>query len=368
MQPETLLRVDDLKVHFPLRQSLLDVVTRKERRYVRAVDGVSFSVPRGKTLAVVGESGCGKTTLGRSIVRLNTPVGGRIQFRGKDVSGDAAWRDRSLRKDIQYIFQNPYASLHPKATVLEIVRRPMDIFKLHDPAKRDARALELLAMTGIAAAHASRYPHEFSGGQRQRIAIARALAVEPDLIIADEPTSALDVSIQCQILDLLADLQRQLGLSMVFISHDLGVVNFIADEVMIMYLGKIVETGDTRAVFKTPAHPYSRALIDALPRRGSSRHTARVKLKGYIPSPINPPQGCLLHPRCPFAQDICRAERPEMRPVGAGRLAACHFAGEFDLQCVADQPGPRLVQPGPTEPAPESDLPTFERTASQGEM
>ena len=279
----------------------------------------------------MGESGCGKTTLGRSIVRLTTPVGGRMQFRNRDISASAAWVDGKLRKEIQYIFQNPYASLNPKATVLDTVRRPLDIFGLYHEHQRDRRALELLAMTGIAAAQATRYPHEFSGGQRQRIAIARALAVEPSLIIADEPTSALDVSIQCQILDLLADLRRHLALSMIFISHDLGVVNFISDDVIIMYLGQVVERGHTRKIFRAPAHPYSRALLDALPRRGSSRHQARVKLKGYIPSPINPPSGCLLHPRCPFAQERCRVEAPPMRQVSEGQFAACHFAGQLEL-------------------------------------
>jgi len=332
MDDSTLLSVEGLKVFFPLKQSLMDRLAGHKRQHVRAVDGVSFDVKRGKTLAVVGESGCGKTTLGRSIVRLASPAAGTMKFRGAEISGPKAWQDGTLRKDIQYIFQNPYASLNPKATVLDAVRRPLDIFGLYHESERNRRALQLLAMTGIAASQATRYPHEFSGGQRQRISIARALAVEPSLIIADEPTSALDVSIQCQILDLLADLQRQLGLSMIFISHDLGVVNFISDEVIIMYLGQVVERGRTRSIFRTPAHPYSRALIDALPRRGSSRHEARVKLKGYIPSPINPPGGCLLHPRCPFAQERCRHEVPPMKPVGQDQSAACHFAGQLDLQ------------------------------------
>ncbi len=335
MEDSVLLRVENLKVHFPLKQSVPDIIARKKPQYVRAVDGVSFSVQKGKTLAVVGESGCGKTTLGRSIVRLINPVNGRIYFRGQDISQAAAWKDGALRKEIQYIFQNPYASLNPKATALEIVRRPMDIFGLHDKSQRDRRALQLLGMTGIAMSQSMRYPHEFSGGQRQRISIARALAVEPSLIIADEPTSALDVSIQCQILDLLAELQRHLDLSMLFISHDLGVVEFISDDVMVMYLGHVVETGNTRKIFCAPAHPYSRALVDALPRRGSSRHEARVKLKGYIPSPINPPHGCLLHPRCQFAQDICRRERPVAQPAGDGHLAACHFAGQLELGLLA---------------------------------
>lgn len=321
-----ILQVKDLKIHFPLKQTLAQTLTHQPKRYVKAVDGVSFEIPQGKTLAIVGESGCGKTTLGRSLVRLNTPISGEILYQGQNIACDAAWTDNSLRKEIQYIFQNPYASLNPKMTILETVRRPLDIFNLYDSADRDRRALDLLSMTGISKAQANRYPHEFSGGQRQRICIARALAVEPKLLIADEPTSALDVSIQCQILDLLTSLQKELGLTMLFISHDLGVVNYISDEVLIMYLGHIMEKGNTYAIFKNPIHPYSKALLEALPRRGSARHEAKVKLQGYIPSPIDPPKGCLLHPRCPYATERCARERPEMHCLADGRSVACHLA------------------------------------------
>lgn len=323
-----ILQVKDLKIHFPLKQTMVQTLTKQPKRYVKAVDGVSFEIPEGKTLAVVGESGCGKTTLGRSLVRLNRPVSGEIIYQGQNINCDEAWADNRLRKEIQYIFQNPYASLNPKMTILETVRRPLEIFDLCDKADRDRRALELLSMTGISKAQANRYPHEFSGGQRQRICIARALAVEPKLLIADEPTSALDVSIQCQILDLLTGLQKELGLTMLFISHDLGVVNYISDEVLIMYLGHIMEKGNTHEIFKNPAHPYSKALLEALPRRGSARHEAKVKLEGYIPSPIDPPKGCLLHPRCPYATERCAMERPEMRCLADGRSAACHLVEE----------------------------------------
>jgi len=320
-----ILQVNDLKIHFPLKRSIVDAITKKPKQYVYAVDGISFEIEEGKTLAIVGESGCGKTTLGRSIVHLNKPVDGSILYNGQEIVEDSAWKTNTLRKDIQYIFQNPYASLNPRMRVIDAVQRPLDIFEIGEKDQREARALELLEMAGISRSQAYRYPHEFSGGQRQRICIARALAVEPKLIIADEPTSALDVSIQCQILDLLMSLQKDLGLTMLFISHDLSVVNYISDEVLIMYLGHIMEKGDTHKIFKDPAHPYAQALLEALPRRGSSRHEARVKLKGYIPSPINPPQGCLLHPRCPFATERCSQERPEMQQLPDGRCVACHF-------------------------------------------
>ncbi len=320
-----LLQVENLKIHFPLKRSLWKMMINEPKKMVKAVDGVSFSIEKGKTMAVVGESGCGKTTLGRSLVGLNTLVGGKILYKDKDIAPKDAWATNQLRKEIQYIFQNPYGSLNPKMTVLDTVRRPLEIFGMYEAEQRSERALELLGMTGISPALAFRYPHEFSGGQRQRICIARALAVEPELIIADEPTSALDVSIQCQILDLLMELQQKLNLTMLFISHDLGVVDYISDEVIIMYLGHIMEKGDTHAIFKYPAHPYTQALLEALPRRGSSRHQAKSRLKGYISSAIDPPKGCLLHPRCPYARDICTTVHPEMKELQGNRCVACHF-------------------------------------------
>lgn len=322
---ETILQVEDLKIYFPVTRSFGQTITRQPKQYVKAVDGVSFSVKKGQTLAVVGESGCGKSTLGRSIVHLNKPVSGKIIYKGENITSDEAWKSNALRKDIQYIFQNPYASLNPKMTVLDTVKRPLEIFDMYDASEREDRAIELLQKTGISTAQAYRYPHEFSGGQRQRICVARALAVEPTFLIADEPTFALDVSIQCQVLDLLTSLQKEMNITMLFISHDLGVVNYISDEVLVMYLGHIVEKGNTHEIFRNPAHPYSQALIEALPRRGSSAHLARTKLKGYIPSPINPPSGCLLHPRCPFAKEICSTVKTEMKQISPSRCVACHF-------------------------------------------
>ena len=323
-QSDPILQVKNLKVYFPLKRSVVQMITHQPRQYVRAVDGVSFEIGRGQTLAVVGESGCGKTTLAKTLVWLNRPHEGQILYNGRDIATDEAWKTNELRKDIQYIFQNPYGSLNPKMTVLETVKRPLEIFNLYDRNQREKRAIELLQMCGISRAQVSRYPHEFSGGQRQRICIARALAVNPKLLIADEPTSALDVSIQCQILDLLTGLQKEFGVTMLFISHDLGVVNYISDQVLIMYLGHIIERGNTHEIFRKPAHPYSQALLDALPRRGCARHEAKLKLHGYIPSPINPPQGCLLHPRCPYAAEQCAKVCPEMKQLADGRCVACH--------------------------------------------
>ena len=326
-----LLEVQDLKVYFPLRRSLSEKVMGEPTRYVKAVDGVSFSIPRGKTLGLVGESGCGKSTIGKTLVHLIKPYSGKIIYDGKDITNLSPAMVREYSKKMQYVFQDPYSSLNPKMTVMEIVRRPLDIFNLFDPAERESRVLKLLDMTGIAASQASRYPYEFSGGQRQRISIARTLAVEPEFIIADEPTSALDVSIQCQILDLLQDLQKELNLTMLFISHDLSVVNYITDNVLVMYLGHYLEQGNTHEVFRNPKHPYTKALLEALPRRGCSTHQREIKLEGYIPSPINPPSGCLLHPRCPFAQPLCAEQCPEMQLIG-NRLVSCHYAAEDNFQ------------------------------------
>lgn len=326
-----LLEVQDLKVYFPLRRSLMEKVKGEPVRYVKAVDGVSFGIPRGGTLGLVGESGCGKSTIGKTLVHLIKPHAGKIIYDGVDITNLPPDKAREYCKKIQYVFQDPYSSLNPKMTVMEIVRRPLDIFNLFDPAERESRVLKLLDMTGIAASQASRYPYEFSGGQRQRISIARTLAVEPEFIIADEPTSALDVSIQCQILDLLQNLQKELGLTMLFISHDLSVVNYITDNVVVMYLGHYLEQGNTHEVFRSPSHPYTRALLDALPRRGSTVHERNVKLEGYIPSPINPPTGCLLHPRCPFAQPLCAEKCPEAQQIN-NRVVSCHYVAEDNFQ------------------------------------
>lgn len=328
---DMLLRVEDLKVYFPLRYSLKERIRREPRQYVHAVDGVTFSIPRGGTLGLVGESGCGKSTIGKTLVRLVKPHSGRIYYNGEDITALPADKNREYCKKMQYIFQDPYSSLNPKMTVMEIVQRPMEIFQLYgNKYEREKRVLQILDATGIAASQAQRFPYEFSGGQRQRISIARTLAVEPELIVADEPTSALDVSIQCQILDLLTELQKDFHLTMLFISHDLSVVNYITDNVLIMYLGHYVEQGNTEEVFSNPIHPYTRALLEALPKRGQSACQRNVKLEGYIPSPIHPPSGCLLHPRCPFAQPVCEKQCPESQMVG-GHKVTCHFAENGDF-------------------------------------
>jgi len=326
MSENKILSVKDLKVYFPVKQGFKSKLAGAEQKWVKAVNNVSFEVSKGETVALVGESGCGKTTIGKTIVRLNQPTGGKILFKDEDIFDLNGPKSKAYCKQVQYIFQDPYSSLNPQMTVMQIVRRPLDTFNMYDKDKRDKRVLELLSMVGIAANQAYRYPHEFSGGQRQRISIARALAVEPSMLIADEPTSALDVSIQCQILDLLSDLRKELNLTMVFISHDLGVVNYISDRVLIMYLGQIVESGPTRKLFASPSHPYTKALLEALPARGCTRRERKIKLEGYIPSPIDIPKGCTLHPRCPFAQPICESEVPEYKMVAEGHSLSCHFA------------------------------------------
>jgi len=326
-----LLQVEDLKIYFPLKRSFKEAIHHEPPRYVKAVDGVSFSIERGKTMGLVGESGCGKSTIGKSLVRLIEPFAGHIYYDGQDISQIKGAAAKEYCKKIQYIFQDPYSSLNPKMTVMETVRRPLEIFNLCPEEQMNRRVLELLDMTGIAASQANRYPNEFSGGQRQRISIARALAVQPEFIIADEPTSALDVSIQCQILDLLQDLQKNLGLTLLFISHDLSVVNYITENVQVMYLGHMIERGVTKEVFREPSHPYTKALLEALPKRGNTNTQRDIKLMGYIPSPINPPKGCLLHPRCPYAQPICAEQVPEVYSCGT-RHVRCHFAetGKFE--------------------------------------
>jgi oligopeptide/dipeptide ABC transporter ATP-binding protein len=329
--PEEILAVENLKIHFPLKRSIQERLARAPMRVVKAVDGVSLSIKRGETFGIVGESGSGKTTIGKGLVRLNPITDGRIYYQGKDITQIKNDQKKTLCKEIQYIFQDPFSSLNPQMTVMQLVRRPLDIFNLYSSRDRERRVLALLDMVGIASNQVYRFPHEFSGGQRQRISIARALAVEPSVLIADEPTSALDVSIQCQILDLLTKLQNELGLTMVFISHDLGVINHITDRVVVMYLGHLIERGNTREVFKNPAHPYTKALLEALPIRASTRRIRRIRLEGNIPSPINPPQGCLLHPRCPFAQQECSVRIPVWEQIGT-RSAACHFSKTQDFR------------------------------------
>lgn len=316
---DTLLRVDDLAVHFPVRQGVFAKVTG----YVRAVDGVSFDIPRGQTLSLVGESGSGKTTTGRAILRLIKATRGTVTFAEHDVFGLDKRAMRSLRKEMQLIFQDPYGSLNPRMTVASVLSEALAAHKLVAKPDRRARILELLHLVGLPPEAADRYPNEFSGGQRQRIGIARALAVEPSLIIADEPVSALDVSIQAQILNLLKDLQEKLGLTYLFIGHDLSVIQHISHHVAVMYLGRIVEIGTREDIFNRPQHPYTKALLSAVPTPDPSKKLDRQILGGDIPSPIDPPDGCHFHPRCPDCQASCSQVVPVLSDFTDTHRVAC---------------------------------------------
>ncbi|MEK4484453.1 dipeptide ABC transporter ATP-binding protein [Psychrobacillus sp. FSL H8-0484] len=321
---QNLLEVQNVKKYFPLKKSLF----KKEQEFVKAVDGVSFFVKEGETLSIVGESGCGKSTTGRVLMKLLEPTEGRILFEGKDITDLNDDQIRPYRKEFQMIFQDPYASLNPRLTIKEIIEEPLIVHN-YSKEKRAERIEELLEVVGLNKYHSDRYPHEFSGGQRQRIGIARALAVHPKLIIADEPVSALDVSIQSQILNLLKDLQDQFKLTYVFIAHDLSVVEHISDRVGVMYLGRFVELASRDKLFTDPLHPYTKALLSAVPIPDPSLKRERIILKGDIPSPANPPSGCTFHTRCPFAQQECKERVPEFREVEEGHFVACHFAEEL---------------------------------------
>ncbi len=316
-----LLTVTDLKKYFRVRRGVL----WGEAGLVRAVDGVSFTLRKGETLGLVGESGCGKSTTGRCILRLLEPTAGRVVFDGLSVF-DAGREDmRRLRRQMQIIFQDPYSSLNPRMSVEQIVGEGMVIHRLARGAERRDRIADLLRKVGLSPDHMKRYPHEFSGGQRQRIGIARALAVSPSLIIADEPISALDVSIQAQVLNLLQDLQEEFGLTYLFIAHDLRVVEHISDRVAVMYLGQIVELADSRELYRNPLHPYTQALMSAIPIPDPDLKRERIILMGDVPSPVNPPAGCRFHPRCREAVDICSQAEPPLIDLGGGHLAACHL-------------------------------------------
>lgn len=317
---QPLLEVKQLKKYFPIKKKLFS----KEQQYVKAVDGVSFHIDKGETFGLVGESGCGKSTTGRMLMRLMEPTEGQIFFQGQETTYLREDEIRPLRKQFQMVFQDPYASLNPRMKVKDIVGEPLIV---HDMAqqKRRERIHELLEIVGLDPYHAERYPHEFSGGQRQRMGIARALAVNPQLIIADEPVSALDVSIQSQILNLLKDLQKKFGLTYLFIAHDLSVVEHISHRVGVMYLGRMVELAGRDALYAKPLHPYTKALISAVPIPDPRVKRERILLKGDIPSPANPPSGCTFHTRCPYATDICKQTVPAFREVEEQHFVACHL-------------------------------------------
>ena len=351
-----LLEVKNLVKHFVADRSVFGRPTA----FVRAVDGVSFSLDPGETLALVGESGCGKSTVSRLVLRLIEPDAGEISFAGRDLLAMDTNQLRSFRRDAQIIFQDPYASLNPRMTVGQILAEPLILHDLVPPKRRRERVEELLHLVGLEPRFARRYSHEFSGGQRQRIAIARALAVEPKLIICDEPVSALDVSIRSQILNLLGELQQRLGLAYIFVSHDLAVVRHIADRVAVINLGTIVEIAGTDRLFAAPLHPYSRALLSAIPVPSPGAKRSRMVLQGELPSALDPPKGCRFHTRCPFAIERCRAEPPKLSAYEAGHLAACYRVDELPV------PEAIVAMDGAFSPALERLVAAFSHVAAAG--
>ncbi|MBI4769555.1 MAG: dipeptide ABC transporter ATP-binding protein [Chloroflexi bacterium] len=317
-----ILKVENLKMHFPIRRG----VFRRQVGAVKAVDGVSFDVRRGETLGLVGESGCGKSTTGRVILHLYEPTAGRVQFEGEDLTGLKGEQLRQKRQRMQMIFQDPYASLNPRITVGQIIAEPLEVFGVARRRERDEQVAELLRIVGLNPLYAARFPHEFSGGQRQRIGIARALALHPSFIVCDEPISALDVSIQAQVINLLEELQGKMGLTYLFIAHDLSVVRHISDRVAVMYLGKLMEMADQQELYTNPLHPYTQALLSAVPVPDPvvEERRQRVILTGDVPSPANPPRGCPFNTRCPIAIDLCYHQEPDWREASPGHRVACH--------------------------------------------
>ncbi len=331
-----LLRIEDLVKHFPVKAGFL----KRTVGQVRAVDGVTLSIRPGETLGVVGESGCGKTTLGRTILKLLEPTSGKIVFDGNDITSFKRRQMRTVRRDIQIVFQDPYASLNPRMTVRDIVAEPLRIHDLYTRGEGNRRVEELLRTVGMSPEHANRFPHEFSGGQRQRIGVARALALNPRMIVLDEPVSALDVSIQAQVVNLLDELQGQFGLTYLFIAHDLSVVRHVSDRVAVMYLGKLIEIGSRQEIYGSPMHPYTQALLSAVPIESPTQRgkRSRIVLEGDVPSPVNPPSGCRFRTRCWKAQEICAEEEPALVPRAGGQHpVACHFAEVLSPLDLAEQ-------------------------------
>ena len=317
MERKKILEVKNLKVYYPVRQ-------KSEKAFVKAVDDISFSVYEGETFGIVGESGCGKSTTGKTLVRLNKPTAGTVLFEGKDLSLNANRREvMELTQKIQIIFQDPYSSLDPRFSIGRCIEEPLIVHHMGNAMERYNRVAELMYDVGLKAEQYTRYPHEFSGGQRQRIGVARALALRPSLVVCDEPVSALDVSIQAQILNLIKELQRKYNLTYIFISHNLSVVKHVCDRIAVMYLGNMMEIADKKDLFDKPLHPYTRALLDAIPVPDPDIKSMTGTLEGDVPSPVNPPKGCVFHTRCPYATDRCRQERPQLKEYGKGHLAAC---------------------------------------------
>jgi len=332
----TILEVKNLKQYFPIQRGLF----RRTVGHVKAVDGVSFTMQKNEVLGLVGESGCGKTTTGRTILRLYEPTGGEVWYtreNGERVNVLAVDKRtmKSLRRELRMIFQDPFSSLNPRLPVSEIIGEPLVIHGAAKGEEMEHRVVELMRSVGLNPSYMTRYPHEFSGGQRQRIGLARTLALSPRLIVADEPVSALDVSIQAQVLNLLAELKEQLGLTLLFIAHDLSVVEHICDRIAVMYVGKLAEIADAEELLRNPKHPYTEALVSAVPPADPDVHLDRIILEGDVPSPANPPAGCVFHPRCRYAEAICSQEEPQLEEIMPGHFASCHFARELDLQGVA---------------------------------
>ncbi len=335
---QTLLEVRDLKMHFPLRRGFMQRLVG----YVKAVDGVSLKLREREVLGLVGESGCGKTTVGRTILRLYDPTAGEIRFRSKsgewvDIARISQSKMKPLRREMRMIFQDPFSSLNPRLTVKDLISEPLEIHHVARGREAEDRVAELMRAVGLDPAYMRRYPHEFSGGQRQRIGLARTLSLNPRLVVADEPVSALDVSVQAQVLNLLQELQERLGLTLIFVAHDLSVVEHISDRIAVMYVGKIVEMAETTELLAHPRNPYTEALLSSIPPADPDMHISRIQLQGEVPSPANPPSGCIFHPRCNYARPECREKVPELQEISPGHFTACHFAKELNLKGIGDQ-------------------------------